>query len=349
MKSSGTMPPDESRAQVLITTVIAFLVMDYTFVALRFWSRRIQRTKLRSDDLFVIAGLLLITGTCGISIWAVKHGGVGRHLQYVSKPERVRWLKSVYIAAPSVYIVSASFPKLAVVSIYLQIFNPGPSRICCWIIAIALAVGPVIQVPICVWQCVPVAYLWDKSIPGGHCLQQAHMFRYGSLPNIVTDVAILVLPMPLIWKLHTSTRVKIGLLITFLLGSIGLVTSILRFVAFFTPIVDGTWAAVPLLCWVIIEPSIYLLAACLLTFKPLLRYVAQESSLSRRIRSWSSARSGRHRDSLYGQGPGGGGTRLPSDDGKSDNKILREREFCVERTVDSSEAFGMSSVFSSRS
>jgi hypothetical protein len=45
------------------------------------------------------------------------------------------------------------------------------------------------------------------------------MFRYGSIPNIVTDVVMLILPMPLIWGLHVSTKVKIGLLVTFLLGS----------------------------------------------------------------------------------------------------------------------------------
>jgi hypothetical protein len=99
------------------------------------------------------------------------------------------------------------------------------------------------------------------------------MFRYGSIPNIVTDVMMLILPMPLIWSLHVSPKVKIGLLVTFLLGSM----SVLRLLgeyfasltrqqgrshiyslifAFFTPLVDGTWTAVPLLCWGNVEPSI---------------------------------------------------------------------------------------------
>ncbi|KAF2793395.1 hypothetical protein K505DRAFT_188326, partial [Melanomma pulvis-pyrius CBS 109.77] len=264
---------NESSAHVLIATVAVFFILDIIFVALRFWSRRIQRTKFQNDDFFVIATLVVITGTCITSIYSVKRGGVGRHLQYVPKQERIQWLKAVFIAVPSLYITSASLPKLAVICIYLKIFVGRVSRLCCWTIAFILAIGPVITVPIIVFQCTPTNYLWDKTIPGGHCFNQAHMFRYGSLPNIITDVAILVLPMPLIWNLHTSAKVKFGLLITFLIGSIGLITSILRFVAFFTPITDGTWAAVPLTCWVIVEPSIYLVAACLLTFKPLLRYL----------------------------------------------------------------------------
>jgi hypothetical protein len=45
------------------------------------------------------------------------------------------------------------------------------------------------------------------------------MFRYGSIPNLVTDVVVLILPLPLVWGLHVSSKEKIGLLVTFLLGS----------------------------------------------------------------------------------------------------------------------------------
>lgn len=61
-------------------------------------------------------------------------------------------------------------------------------------------------------------YLWNKKIPGGRCISQAYLFRYGSIPNIVTDVPLLILPMPLVWKLHVSAKVKAGLFVTFLLG-----------------------------------------------------------------------------------------------------------------------------------
>jgi hypothetical protein len=62
------LPPNESRAHVLVATAIAFFVLDVLFVGLRFWSRRIQRTKFRVDDFFIIAALVLITGTCITSI-----------------------------------------------------------------------------------------------------------------------------------------------------------------------------------------------------------------------------------------------------------------------------------------
>lgn len=60
MALPGTLPPHESRAHTLVATLIAFLVLDCIFVALRFWSRRLQWTKFRADDYFVVAALVVI-------------------------------------------------------------------------------------------------------------------------------------------------------------------------------------------------------------------------------------------------------------------------------------------------
>jgi hypothetical protein len=150
----------------------------------------------------------------------VKYGGVGRHLHYVSKQQRIEWLKSTYLAIPLLYIFSVSLPKLAIIHIYLQIFTDKYLRLCCWATGAILVIGPVALIPAIALQCRPAGYLWNKSIPGGHCVNQAHLIRYASLPNVVTDVFMLIIPIPLTWTLHASVKVKIGLLLTFLVGSL---------------------------------------------------------------------------------------------------------------------------------
>lgn len=68
----------------------------------------------------------------------------------------------------------------------------------------------------------------------------------------------------------------------------GLITSILRFTEFFlhNPEVDLTYSVVYLLVYSICESGIYLVAACLPTFKPLANLFRQYSSpLVRRLRS----------------------------------------------------------------
>lgn len=56
-------------------------------------------------------------------------------------------------------------------------------------------------------------------MPEGSCLNGGLLFRYGSLPNIATDVAMLIIPLPTIWKLQVSRLTRIGLFLTFALSS----------------------------------------------------------------------------------------------------------------------------------
>lgn len=57
----------------------------------------------------------------------------------------------------------------------------------------------------------------------------------------------------------------------------GLITSIVRFTEFFhsNSFIDATWSAVNLVIWTQIEPGVYLISACLMTYRPLLERVAR--------------------------------------------------------------------------
>jgi len=81
----------------------------------------------------------------------------------------------------------------------------------------------------------------------------------------------------LIWRLHTTLNMKIGVMITLLTGSVGLITSILRCVAFSSSDVneDSTWVYVNLSIYTIVEPSVYLIASCLPVCRPLLMIIKQ--------------------------------------------------------------------------
>ena len=62
----------------------------------------------------------------------------------------------------------------------------------------------------------------------------------------------------------------------------GLITSIARFIGFFLTnlLVDGTWSSVWLLILSIVESGTYLIAACLLAYRPLGRYIFERNPLS---------------------------------------------------------------------
>ena len=68
-------------------------------------------------------------------------------------------------------------------------------------------------------QCIPMAKTWDPTLEG-HCINLKGSFIGNAIPNIMTDVAILALPMPQVWNLHTSVSQKCQISFIFLLGSL---------------------------------------------------------------------------------------------------------------------------------
>ena len=128
------------------------------------------------------------------------------------------WGKVVF-ALLILYSLAVAFPKLSILALYLRIFTEKRYRISTWVLA-AIISGTAVTVSLtAVFQCSPVPYAWDKSISGGNCIDVASFYIYISIPNVITDVAILLLPLPMIFKLHTNQSQKVGLSIVFLLGT----------------------------------------------------------------------------------------------------------------------------------
>lgn len=77
-----------------------------------------------------------------------------------------------------------------------------------------------------IFQCIPTKGYWDKSI-NASCNVNSQSFLFGiSIPNILTDVALLILPAPYIMKLNMSSSQKRVLCSLFLLGGVLVVLSI---------------------------------------------------------------------------------------------------------------------------
>jgi hypothetical protein len=107
-----------------------------------------------------------------------------------------------------------------VLCLYLRIFTSRPARIACYVL-----IGFVIAIYISylvasATKCKPFAAQWDKTIVGGHCVNVEAYYQSTSAPNIVTDLAILLLPIQTVLNLHASPLRKLGLLLIFMAGSV---------------------------------------------------------------------------------------------------------------------------------
>lgn len=127
----------------------------------------------------------------------------------------------LFFAAEIFYILTITFGKFSILLLYCSLFQSKRFALYAKIIAavvVAWAVGSIFGV---VLHCVPVEGYWDLQVRRcWWCIDSVKFFAGNAIPNIITDTAILVLPMPKIWHLQLSTQRKIVVSGMFLVGSL---------------------------------------------------------------------------------------------------------------------------------
>ena len=68
-------------------------------------------------------------------------------------------------------------------------------------------------------QCIPLNYIWDRTVKG-YCLKIPLAATILAAFNVLTDIIILVMPMPLLWKLQMERKEKLQIMGMFLLGGL---------------------------------------------------------------------------------------------------------------------------------
>lgn len=266
----------------LFATCVSCIVLDIFFVFVRFLSRWMHNTPKGWDDFLMVPGLIFSVLLAAQGLIGINYCGVGHHVEAIelSDPSQLISLYKLLIFFPATYAIAVTFPKLSILAMYLRIFTVPFYRMVTYTVIYIIVISSTILFMMMLFQCTPVNYFWDKTIPGGEChLNIEKLFLYASLPNIISDILMLMLPLPFVFRLNMTKKMKVGLGITLLTGSSGLATSILRFVAFKRQSLfpDTPRAASNLALYTVLETSMYLIAACLPACRPLFNILRHPS------------------------------------------------------------------------
>ena len=147
---------------------------------------------------------------------------MGYHVTYLEEVDAGKVVAfSKYLVAISIlYFASVNLPKFAILTLYRQLFPNKGIRIVVYTTAAGLVALTVTNIVALFLACRPFAANWDPKLPGAHCFDKEALFRWGSVPNIITDIILLILPVKVVWNLHTTNRLKAGLTLTFAVGSL---------------------------------------------------------------------------------------------------------------------------------
>jgi len=109
--------------------------------------------------------------------------------------------------------------KMSILMLYLRIFIQRWFRIICYILLCIIASYMIAAFFASIFQCIPVARAWNKTIPGS-CIDITANWYANAGFSIATDIIILALPMYPIYNSKIVLGRKIALMCVFALGAL---------------------------------------------------------------------------------------------------------------------------------
>lgn len=131
-------------------------------------------------------------------------------------------VQAIHIASIN-YGMSIMFVKLAILIDWLRIFVPrGQRNVMFWSIHILIWCNVIYYVSgtlLEIFRCSPRQKIWDPLFEGGSCPIDIAANNFAStLINLASDLAILILPQWVIWRLNTTRSKKLGVSLLFVIG-----------------------------------------------------------------------------------------------------------------------------------
>ncbi|KAH6604495.1 putative PTH11-type G-protein coupled receptor protein [Trichoderma cornu-damae] len=255
-----------------VQVTVAMTVLSFVCVVLRVISRRIRQQELWWDDSMVIFSLGWYFVVVGF-IFAMYNSGMGLHADKV-EPTRIVMMAKWLLVAEILYAWNLGWTKVSLLLMYYRIFHVPYFKKMAWFVGGLVMAWVICITFLFIFICVPVQKLWYPEIPG-HCINQVGTWIANASSTIITDLAILILPIPQIWKLQLRKTEKIGLTFAFGLGFFVVFASAYRTSVLFTySNSDPTYTLAPTVGWTVIEVSAGIISACLPTLLPVFRLFA---------------------------------------------------------------------------
>jgi fucose permease len=243
MASAATNDDFSTRSPGVRAVSATTLALCSLFVGFRLMSRFFVVKKPGWDDYAMIMAWLLAFGASFSIIYGTTKG-LGRHQQNVPH----EWLPNMQQAAYafSVLYVCCTYtlhahanktqnPALMATKTSILIFYLSLSatqRIFRWATIATLVVvnvGGLALTILNIIQCRPVSAAWQSPVPTtAHCTNIVTLYLSSAPLNIITDLAILFLPMPILTSMRLPKKQKIILVITFGFGIFVAIVDVVR-------------------------------------------------------------------------------------------------------------------------
>ncbi|XDG04634.1 hypothetical protein ABKA04_004249 [Annulohypoxylon sp. FPYF3050] len=176
--------------------------------------------------------------------------GSGEHQGDLDTLTVQKFMKNLYLYE-IFWSIGVFSVKVGILMFYWRVFHTRAFRIS------AVAVGTfslsifLVNFFTFVFQCTPIESFWLGELE--NCIDRNAFYLASAIINVAGDIAVLTLPLPVVWRLHTSRSKKWSLSFLFLLGAFVCIASIFRIVGVyeidpndftFSNLAGGLWSTV---------------------------------------------------------------------------------------------------------
>ncbi|KAJ5712780.1 Major facilitator superfamily domain general substrate transporter [Penicillium malachiteum] len=275
-----------SRRPATLGVSITLFVIASVFVALRFISRIFVVRRIGLHDYLMLLAWIIDFGFSFALFYATRYG-LGLHSEDIP-PGNESALNKANYAFTVLYNPALMAVKTSILVFYLTLTRN--QKVFRWANYITLGVvnaAGFALTMINVFQCRPLSAAFRTSLASdSHCTDIVTLYLSSSPVNIITDLAILFLPMPILTQMRLPKKQKIILIITFSFGFFVAVVDVIR-IAFLQKAAtsrqlalqsihiqnvgtaDFSWFASLSFMWSVVEVNVSIICGCVPSLKPL--------------------------------------------------------------------------------
>ncbi|MCJ1304771.1 hypothetical protein MMC08_007584 [Hypocenomyce scalaris] len=227
---------------LLVGVNVVLLVLATASFVLRLYARRLSVARYWYDDVVMGFAMVFCWAISILNFVSLRYG-FGKHAADVSDEDIKNYLIVLYIFF-LLETAAVTLIKTGILILYWRIFARKQFRWAIYAVEAFVVASFLIGVFGFTFQCSPVDAFWDHS-KQAKCIDQDPFNIAISVFFLASDIIIYIMPMPIVWGLHTSTRRKVELSFVFLLGGVVCISGIFRLIAISKiNVLDITWSNV---------------------------------------------------------------------------------------------------------
>ncbi|KAF2687595.1 hypothetical protein K458DRAFT_484867 [Lentithecium fluviatile CBS 122367] len=260
--------------------------------AFRIRARRVQNMKIGWDDWLIFSALAFAFSYCCLVLYGSFRASIGQDLSTITPDDYTNYQKHLYFGVIIAHI-SYGLVKLSVLQFYKRIFVTPTFQLSANIMLIIVFLFMLTATITQIFSAWPISNWW--TLGKNYTINYGAFITSFAAIDLVLDIIILSLPVPVIHKLHVNRQKKFLLVGVFWMGFFCVVATAVRLYFGYKlseagagkPVSDQefSYISVSNIIWAEIESCCSVLAACLPTYGPLVRSLALPSVISTTLRS----------------------------------------------------------------